>query len=105
MPFAPVAQSQTAHLAKELGFAPGGINFCLQVWMEKGRIKIHNFSHSNNKLRHTYLPTPARMAEKSKLIVEFSKRKVAEYETRQAEINALSSDPISARKAEGRRSL
>ena len=50
---------------------------------------MQNFSQSKNKLRYAYLLTPAGVAEKSKLTAEFLKRKVAEYEALQAEIEAL----------------
>jgi EPS-associated MarR family transcriptional regulator len=76
-------------LARELGISLGSINFCLQALVEKGWIKMQNFSQSKNKLRYAYLLTPAGVAEKSKLTTEFLKRKVAEYETLQTEIEAL----------------
>jgi len=43
-------------------------------------------------LRYACLLTPAGVAEKSKLTAEFPRRKVAEYETLQAEIEALSAE-------------
>jgi EPS-associated MarR family transcriptional regulator len=73
-------------LAKDLGVGLGTINFCFQAMVEKGLIKMQNFSQSKNKLRYAYLLTPAGLAEKSKLTAEFLKRKVAEYEALQAEI-------------------
>jgi EPS-associated MarR family transcriptional regulator len=76
-------------LAHELGISLGSINFCLQALVEKGWIKMQNFNQSKNKLRYAYLLTPAGVAEKSKLTREFLKRKVAEYETLQTEIEAL----------------
>jgi EPS-associated MarR family transcriptional regulator len=76
-------------LAKDLGVGLGTINFCFQTLVEKGSVKMQNFSQSNNKLRYAYLLTPAGMAEKSKLTAEFLRRKVAEYEVLQAEIQAL----------------
>ncbi|MBM4128294.1 MAG: MarR family EPS-associated transcriptional regulator [Nitrospira sp.] len=76
-------------LAKDLGVGLGTINFCFQALVEKGLVKMQNFSQSTNKLRYAYLLTPAGVAEKSKLTAEFLKRKVAEYETLQAEIEAL----------------
>ncbi len=57
--------------------------------MEKGLVKMQNFSQSKSKLRDAYLLTPAGVAAKSKLTVEFLSRKVAEYESLQAEINVL----------------
>ena len=76
-------------LARELGISLGSINFCLQALVEKGWIKMQNFSQSKHKLGYVYLLTPAGVTEKSKLTTEFLKRKVAEYETLQAEIEAL----------------
>ena len=76
-------------LAKDLGVGLGTINFCFQALVEKGLVKMQNFSQSKNKLRYAYLLTPAGMAEKSKLTAEFLRRNVAEYETLQAEIEAL----------------
>ena len=57
--------------------------------MEKGLVKMQNFSQSKSKLRYAYLLTPAGVAAKSKLTAEFLSRKVAEYESLQAEINVL----------------
>lgn len=69
----------------------GTINFCFQALVEKGLVKIQNFSQSINWLCFVYLFTPARVAEKSKLTVELFKRKVAEYETLQIVIDKLKS--------------
>ncbi len=79
-------------LAKDLGVGLGTINFCFQALVEKGLVKMQNFSQSKNKLRYAYLLTPARVAEKSKLTAEFLRRKVAEYEVLQREIDELKSE-------------
>ena len=79
-------------LAKDLGVGLGTINFCFQALVEKGLVKMQNFSQSKNKLRYAYLLTPAGVAEKSKLTAEFLKRKVTEYETLQAEIETLKAE-------------
>lgn len=79
-------------LAKDLGVGLGTINFCFQALVEKGLLKMQNFSQSENKLRYAYLLTPAGVAAKSKLSAEFLKRKVAEYEALQAEIDVLKSE-------------
>ncbi len=79
-------------LAKDLGVGLGTINFCFQALVEKGLVKMQNFNQSKNKLRYAYLLTPAGVAEKSKLTAEFLKRKVAEYETLQAEIQTLKAE-------------
>lgn len=79
-------------LAKDLDVGLGTINFCFQALVEKGLVEMQNFSQSKNKLRYVYLLTPAGVAEKSKLTAEFLRRKVAEYETLQAEIEALKAE-------------
>ena len=76
-------------LAKDRGVGLGTINFCFQALVEKGLVKMQNFSQSTNKLRYAYLLTPAGVAEKSKLTAEFLRRKVAEYEALRADIEAL----------------
>jgi len=58
---------------------------CQRIW-GWGFAKMNNFSQSTNKLRHACLLMLAGVAEKFKLTAEFFRRKVAEYETLQAEI-------------------
>ena len=36
-------------LAQKLGISLGGVNYCLSALMEKGWIKVQNFSQSKNK--------------------------------------------------------
>lgn len=79
-------------LARDLGVGLGTINFCFQALVEKGLVKMQNFSQSKNKLRYAYLLTPAGVAEKSKLTAEFLRRKVAEYEMLQRETDELKSE-------------
>ena len=93
---------QTPHvsqraLAKDLGVGLGTINFCFQALVEKGLVKMQNFSQSKNKLRYVYLLTPAGVAEKSKLTAEFLKRRAAEYEALEAEIETLKAEMNSAK--------
>ena len=76
-------------LARELGISLGSINYCFQSLVEKGWIKVHNFSQNPHKLRYAYLLTPHGIAQKSRLTAEFLKRKLAEYEALQKEIEEL----------------
>ena len=76
-------------LAKELGISLGGANYCLQALVEKGWLKMQNFSKSENKLGYAYLLTPVGIAEKTALTGRFLKRKMQEYENLKAEIEAL----------------
>lgn len=79
-------------LARELGISLGSINYCFQALVEKGWVKMQNFSQSKRKLRYAYLLTPAGIAGKSKLTAEFLKRKLGEYEQLQVEIQALKAE-------------
>jgi EPS-associated MarR family transcriptional regulator len=79
-------------LAKELGMSLGGANYCLQALVEKGWLKMQNFSQSKNKLGYAYLLTPVGIAEKTALTGRFLKRKMQEYEDLKAEIEALQRD-------------
>lgn len=76
-------------LAKELGMSLGGANYCLQALVEKGWLKMQNFSKSQNKLGYAYLLTPMGISEKTALTGRFLKRKMQEYEDLKVEIEAL----------------
>ena len=76
-------------MAKALGLSFGGINYCLNALIEKGFVKIHNFSQNQNKFGYAYLLTPSGISEKIVLTSSFLKRKLQEYDALKAEINAL----------------
>ena len=76
-------------MAKELGISFGGINYCLNALIEKGLVKINNFSQNKNKFGYAYLLTPTGISEKAKITGSFLKRKLQEYEELKAEIDAL----------------
>ena len=73
-------------LAKELGFSLGKLNYCLKSLNEKGLIKIKNFRKNPNKLNYVYLLTLKGINEKSKLTINFMKRKMKEYDELKKEI-------------------
>ena len=76
-------------MAKALGLSFGGINYCLNALIEKGLVKIHNFSQNQNKFGYAYLLTPSGISEKAVLTGSFLKRKLQEYDALKAEIKAL----------------
>ena len=76
-------------MAKALGISFGGINYCLNALIEKGLVKIHNFSQNQNKFGYAYLLTPSGISEKAVLTGSFLKRKLEEYEALKVEIEAL----------------
>jgi EPS-associated MarR family transcriptional regulator len=79
-------------LAQALGISLGGVNYCLKALVDKGWVKLHNFSANTNKLQYAYLLTPHGVAEKSALTARFLKRKMEEYESLKAEIETLKAD-------------
>ena len=79
-------------LAVRLGVSLGGINYCLKALIDKGFIKVRNFSNSGSKLKYGYLLTPSGLREKTNLTIGFLRRKMTEYEDIKAEIEAINSD-------------
>ena len=79
-------------LAQELGVSVGGLNYCLKALIDKGWVKMQNFSQSKNKFGYVYILTPTGMAEKAELTSRFLKRKMSEYEALKAEIDALQNE-------------
>ena len=74
-------------LATELNFSLGKINYCLKELKVKGFIKMNNFKKSKNKMKYIYVLTPGGIAAKTKLTLNFMKRKMQEYDELKKEIN------------------
>ena len=55
--------------------------FCLKALVEKGWIKMDNFSKNPDKLIYAYLLTPTGVAEKAVLTRRFLQRKMADLES------------------------
>ena len=73
-------------LASELGFSLGKMNYCLKALKNKGLIKMKNFGRNPNKINYIYILTPRGIAAKTKLTINFMKRKMEEYDELQAEL-------------------
>ena len=74
-------------LANELNLSLGKINYCLKALKSKGLVKIQNFNKSKNKMGYAYILTPRGISEKTKITINFMKRKMEEYEELKKEIN------------------
>ena len=74
-------------LAEELGFSLGKLNYCLKELQNKGLVKIGNFKKNPNKFNYFYVLTPAGIAEKTKLTINFMKRKMKEYDELKRELD------------------
>ena len=79
-------ESSQRELAKELGFSLGKLNYCLKALKTKGLIKISNFKKNPNKINYIYVLTPKGISEKTKLTVNFMKRKMKEYDELKREL-------------------
>ncbi len=79
--------STQRELALELGFSLGKLNYCLKALQKKGLVKIENFKKNPNKINYFYVLTPAGIAEKTKLTVNFMKRKMKEYDELKKELD------------------
>ena len=78
--------STQRELAEDLGFSLGKLNYCLKALREKGLIKIENFKKNPKKINYIYVLTPKGITEKTKLTVNFMKRKMKEYDELKAEL-------------------
>ena len=74
-------------MAKELGFSLGKLNYCLKELRSKGLIKIENFKKNPNKINYLYVLTPHGISSKTKMTINFMKRKLKEYDELKLEMN------------------
>ena len=79
-------ESTQRELASELGFSLGKLNYCLKALQNKGLVKIENFKRNPNKFNYIYVLTPKGISEKTKLTINFMKKKMHEYEELKREI-------------------
>ena len=79
--------SSQRKLAKELGFSLGKLNYCLKALQKKGFVKLQNFKQQTNKIKYLqYIITPKGLSERSKLTINFMKRKMKEYDELKKEL-------------------
>lgn len=79
-------------MSDALGVSLGGVNYCLKALLDKGLVKIGNFSAAPDKRRYAYILTPKGIVEKGRLTRGFLRRKMAEYEALQAEIETVKAE-------------
>ena len=74
-------------MAKELGFSLGKLNYCLKALKSKGLVKINNFKKQKNKLKYVqYVLTPKGISERTRLTINFMKKKMDEYDQLKKEL-------------------
>lgn len=77
-------------LANAVGVSVGRMNYVLGALVDKGLVKLGNFTSAKDKRRYAYVLTPKGIAKRAALTRSFLARKVAEYEALREEIETLS---------------
>ena len=74
-------------LAEELGFSLGKLNYCLKALQQKGLVKLENFKKQSNKINYLqYVITRKGITERTKLTINFMKKKMKEYDELKKEL-------------------
>jgi len=79
-------EASQRELAEQLGFSLGKLNYCLKALKTKGLIKIRNFTKNPKKINYIYVLTPKGIVEKTKLTINFMRRKIEEYDELKKEL-------------------
>lgn len=76
-------------LSRALGLSLGKTHYILHALLDRGLVKVRNFTRSDNKLGYSYFLTPAGIARKLQLTRIFLRRKETEFQQLQATIASL----------------
>jgi len=76
-------------LAEAVGISVGGTHYMLNALIEKGLVKLGNFTAAEDKRRYAYVLTPKGIGEKAAITKRFLARKMEEYASLKAEIDDL----------------
>ena len=84
--------SNQRELSRAIGLSLGKTHYLLKGLVDRGLIKVGNFSRSQNKLGYAYLLTPSGVKEKIMVTKRFLAAKEREYESLKYEIEKLKKD-------------
>ncbi|WP_236628143.1 MULTISPECIES: MarR family EPS-associated transcriptional regulator [unclassified Sulfitobacter] len=79
-------------LAQAVGISTGSVHYVLKALVDKGLVKLGNFTASEDKRRYAYVLTPKGISEKAALTRRFLIRKMTEYEMLKTEIEEVGRD-------------
>ena len=82
-------KASTRDIARELGISNGSAYYCISELVEKGLLKLKNFTKSTSKSHYLYQLTPKGVSSKAALTVKFLERKRKEYFDLRLEIERL----------------
>jgi len=74
-------------MAQIIGFSVGKLNYCIRALKDKGFVKMNNFKKKENKLNYLqYVITSKGISERTKLTLNFMKKKMKEYDELKQEL-------------------
>jgi EPS-associated MarR family transcriptional regulator len=79
-------------LAEAVGVSVGGMHYVLNALIDRGLVKLGNFTAAEDKRRYAYVLTPRGIARKAALTRAFLARKMEEYEALREEIEELKNE-------------
>ena len=82
----------TREIARQVGISNGSAYYCVTALIEKGFVKLKNFSRSRAKARYLYELTPRGIRAKALLTVQFLDQKRNEYRNLKNEIAKLENE-------------
>jgi EPS-associated MarR family transcriptional regulator len=82
----------TREIARRVGISNGAAYYCVTALIDKGFVKLKNFTQSKNKANYIYELTPRGIRTKAALTVSFLERKRHEYEGLKVEIERLETE-------------
>ena len=82
----------TREIAHKVGISNGAAYYCVTALVEKGLVKLNNFTKSKTKTNYIYELTPRGIRTKAALTVQFLERKKEEYTELKLEIERLESE-------------
>lgn len=85
-------EMSTRQLADAVGISNGAAYYMVNALVQKGMVKLGNFTSSEHKGRYAYVLTPGGLREKARLTAWFLRRKKAEFEALSEEIERLETE-------------
>ena len=82
----------TRQIAQKVGIANGTAYYCVTALVEKGFVKLKNFTQSKAKANYIYELTPRGIRAKAALTISFLERKKHEYIDLKLEIERLENE-------------
>ena len=82
----------TREIAQKIGISNGAAYYCVTALVDKGFVKLKNFTQSKTKANYIYELTPRGIRVKAALTVSFLERKRHEYDDLRVEIERLENE-------------